>query len=32
VITHDRKVETAVIRDFYGTIADFVAKHRGIPT
>ncbi len=31
VITHDRKAETAVIREFYGTIADFVVKHKGLP-
>jgi hypothetical protein len=32
VVRHDRKAETAVIREFYGTIADFVVEHRGVPS
>jgi hypothetical protein len=31
IITHDRIAETAVIREFYGSIANFVAHHRGVP-
>lgn len=29
IATHDRKAESAVIKEFYGSIADFVAHHRG---
>ncbi len=29
--SHDRKAEAAVIREHYGSIAAFVAAHRGVP-